>query len=365
MEQSGEEACGRCAAVLWSGDRRCVRCGQPRGQVLAPPPPPPPPTPFAWDDQGAQTTQVLDPVPPAPPVQAVPPAPPVQLAKAVRATPPVPPPPPPPAPVPEAAGPWAGSALLPSPEQQGPLPEPRQHQRRGVLAVAALLLVAVVVASAVLWRSGLLGGSQAGDRSAVAAVSPSSPGASASSRPSASGSSDASATSDPAASAATPSPLATTGVSLVSSSTVARVPSTSSDATDADDNRVNYAWPNMLDGDPETTWRMDGDGAGETITFTLQDPATISRLGLVNGYAKTDAKTGEDRYAQGRRITAVTWTVGKQSFRQRLDDSDEAMQSLAVGPVKGQQIALRIDAVTAPGDPNFDKTAISEVQILG
>ena len=121
----------------------------------------------------------------------------------------------------------------------------------------------------------------------------------------------------------------------------------------------------MLDGDPETAWRMDGDGTGKTITFTLEDPATISRLGLVNGYAKTDPKTGEDRYAQGRRITTVTWTVGKQTFRQRLDDSDGTMQSIAVGPVQGQQITLRIDATTAPGDPNFDKTAISEVQILG
>lgn len=83
----------------------------------------------------------------------------------------------------------------------------------------------------------------------------------------------------------------TTGASLVSSS-IARVPSTSSEATDTDDNRVNDAWPTMLDG-------------------------------------------------------------------------DETMRSIAVGPVQGQQTTLRIDVVTAPGDPRFDRAAISEVRILG
>ena len=42
----------------------------------------------------------------------------------------------------------------------------------------------------------------------------------------------------------------------------------------------------MLDGNPATAWRTAGDATGQSITITLPAPSVVSRVGLVNGYAK-------------------------------------------------------------------------------
>lgn len=145
----------------------------------------------------------------------------------------------------------------------------------------------------------------------------------------------------------------------------ASVPATSTSKIDGAGRAVAYDAGNMLDGDPETAWRMDGDGTGEVLTFTLDSSHPVTSVGLVNGYAKTDQVTGEDRYAQGRRVTNVTWEVGGKTFSQGLRDGDEQLQSISFPPARTSTVRLRIDSVTAPGDSRFDHTAISEVQITG
>lgn len=127
---------------------------------------------------------------------------------------------------------------------------------------------------------------------------------------------------------------------------------------------VSYAASRLLDGDPRTTWRMVGDGTGVSITFTLDRPVTITRVGLINGWA--DSRAGGDRYLQERRVTAVTWTVGSVRVRQRLREPVRSLQYLDVGPVTARRITLTLDEVTDPGpvDPH-DFTAVSEVRLLG
>ena len=61
----------------------------------------------------------------------------------------------------------------------------------------------------------------------------------------------------------------------------------------------------MRDGNPTTAWRTAGDGTGAVITITLPEPTVVTRVGLVNGYAKQVA--GVDWYPNNRRILAVTW----------------------------------------------------------
>ena len=93
---------------------------------------------------------------------------------------------------------------------------------------------------------------------------------------------------------------------------------------------------------------------------------TITKLGLINGYAKTDPSSGEDRYGQERRITAVSWTFDDgTSVAQPLSAGDPGVQLLTLPqPKRTQTVRLHIDTVTGYTKP-FNYTAISEIQVDG
>ena len=143
------------------------------------------------------------------------------------------------------------------------------------------------------------------------------------------------------------------------------VPGTAPPTTDFDGNLVAYEAVQMHDGDPSTTWRIAGDATGQAVTVTLREAAVVSRVGLVNGYAKQVA--GVDWYPNNRRILAVTWgfddgTSIEQTFAER-----PTMQLLKVPPVETSTVTITITSVTPPGSGNLgrDYTAISEVAING
>lgn len=129
---------------------------------------------------------------------------------------------------------------------------------------------------------------------------------------------------------------------------------------------ITYEAANMLDGDLLTAWRTSGPAAGEAITFSFDAPQEVTRLGLVNGYAKTDPVTGEDRYQQGRRIIQVTWTVAGVQKTGTYEVDDSGVQYVELDePVLAEGVDLYIEEVTPPGDSRFDWTAISEVVLEG
>lgn len=143
------------------------------------------------------------------------------------------------------------------------------------------------------------------------------------------------------------------------------VPATAPPTTDLDGTLVAYEAVQMGDGDPRTAWRTAGDASGQTITVTLAEPGVVTRVGLVNGYAKQVA--GVDWYPNNRRILSVTWgfddgTSIEQTFAER-----PAVQRLKVAPVQTGTVTITITSVTPPGggDLGRDYTAISEVSITG
>jgi len=150
----------------------------------------------------------------------------------------------------------------------------------------------------------------------------------------------------------------------------ATVPATAPPNQDLDGNMVRYEARNMLDGVPTTCWRMAGDGTGAELTFDLGAPTRLTRVGLINGYAKTavDPAGGRlDWYHGNRRVLKVTWTFDDgTTVSQDLGDS-ERMQSVKVGPVTTQTVRLRLDAVSAPGAGRAarDYTPISDVSLVG
>lgn len=144
-----------------------------------------------------------------------------------------------------------------------------------------------------------------------------------------------------------------------------QVPVTAPPTTDLDGNLVAYAASQMVDMRPTTTWRMPGDGSGAAIRISLRRRSTISRIGLINGYAKKVA--GVDWYPNNRRILGVTWgfddgTTVTQTFAER-----PRMQRMKIQPVTTGTVTITINSVTAPGNGALgrDYTAISEVSLIG
>jgi hypothetical protein len=166
--------------------------------------------------------------------------------------------------------------------------------------------------------------------------------------------------------AATPSPAFPVGPVVPAR---ASAPSTAPDSTDAGGRTTSYTVANVLDGKPSTAWRAEGDASGDTLVFTFDAPVRLTEVGLVNGFAKVDPYDGTDRYEQGRRITAVTWTfrtaTGPVTVQQSLRDGDRRMQTTAVAPVEVTEVDLTIDRTTRPGaGGRFDRTAVSDVEFL-
>lgn len=126
---------------------------------------------------------------------------------------------------------------------------------------------------------------------------------------------------------------------------------------------TSYVAEQVLDGDRATAWRVEGDGAGVTVTLTFPATARIARVGLIPGYAKVDPKSHRNRFLQNRRIREVRWhfdngTVVSQRFQDRA-----SMQTIAVD-VDAGSVVIEIVS-TRPGHPDYDYTAISEVLVVG
>ena len=136
-------------------------------------------------------------------------------------------------------------------------------------------------------------------------------------------------------------------------------------SVDAAGNAIRYAPVNSYDGDLSTAWRCNGDGVGQTLTLTLAEPAEIGEVGLVPGYAKTDPRSGADRYAENNRITRVRWTFSDgSSVVQELDGSatNRSLQSIRIPPVDSDTVSVEVLASTR-GPRNT--IAVSEVRLGG
>lgn len=146
------------------------------------------------------------------------------------------------------------------------------------------------------------------------------------------------------------------------------VPATAAPGQDVGGNRVTYVGGNMLDGVPETAWRMPGDGTGAEITLTLPRGTHLSSVGLINGYAKQAQRSGGgtlDWYHGNRRIEKVEWVFGDGTrVAQDLQDTT-AVQSTDVD-VETSTITLRLISVSepGPGPASRDFTAISDLSLI-
>lgn len=151
----------------------------------------------------------------------------------------------------------------------------------------------------------------------------------------------------------------------LASAAVARAPETAPPTTDLDGQLVAYVPQQMLDGTPVTAWRMAGDGTGTQLTFTLARESVVTRVGLINGYAKQIS--GVDWYPHNRRVLAARWSFDDGTTVAQPLSEIETMQTIDVDPVRTRKLVLTLVTVSAPGSGTLgrDYTVVSEVDIVG
>jgi hypothetical protein len=288
-----------------AGGRFCTSCGAPVGAVAAAPP--------------RQPTYVA--APPAAPPEAEP------LAPA-------------PAPVPAPAS-----------------PRPTAGPGPGLwLGAAAVLLTIVLLGVFLLLRGG--SGSPSGGP-----TPPIVPPQSHTTQPPATSSAPTSPATSPASSEAVGTASDVAGLAR------ATAPAHAPAAVDFAGNPVTYDASNLVDGSFDTCWRVAGDATGTILTFRLDQPTRLTRVGLVNGYAKTAFSGGRrfDWYAGNRRVLSADWIFDDGSSVSQVFSTTRTIQTQVIDPVTTSTVRLRITAVSPPGSGRAARndTAISEVSLVG
>ncbi|WP_162605983.1 discoidin domain-containing protein, partial [Jiangella aurantiaca] len=142
------------------------------------------------------------------------------------------------------------------------------------------------------------------------------------------------------------------------------VPGTAPDGVDSAGNTVGYGAANLVDGDPSTAWRVEGDASGKEVVLTLPAARTITEVGIVNGYAKVDDASGDRRYGENRRVLAVTWIFDDGTEASyALEETVEPQVFALDAPVETTTVRVRLDEVSDPGGRDF--TAIGELSLTG
>lgn len=325
---SGASACAHCGVPLTEG-RFCTNCGARIGTVPAGPEVWPPTT-----DTAERRYDVSAPAPVAAPEATAEPA-------YLSPGPAVPPP------------------VVPPREPPGPPASPaRQAPGAGLwVAVVAAMLVMLLLGGFLLFHGSGGGGTTSESSPPLVPKTQHSPA------------SPRTPTSSPSSSAPSRSPSTAGTASNVAGLARASAPAHAPSGVDFSGRPVTYVAANLVDGLADTCWRRTGDGTGTVLTFHLDQPTRLTRVGLINGYAKIAYDGGRryDWYRGNRRVLAVDWLFDDgSSVSQRLQES-RGMQQIAIKPVTTGVVRLRITEVSPPGKGRAARndTAISEVSLIG
>lgn len=291
--------------------------------------------PFSWLYQRGHKAPTEDVAPSVPPTVSNPA--PTPAPQPAAAPPPSPPPAPPPSP-PISTPPPQSPAAQPGPSSYAPtafqpgvaapyVARPDPPRRRGLLIGVVVALVVLAVVAGVLVAMMLNRSQSIVDFFPVTTPAPT-----------------------PARNSIAPARPVASGVSA---------DCTAPAATDDAGQPVTYDAANVLDGNRNTAWRCDGNGGGHTLTFSFPAGATLSKVGLINGYAKTDPTSGAKRYDEYRRITRVVWTFDNgRTVTQNLRDETQKAQLISVPPVATRRVVLTIERSTKPGRTARSRDAV-------
>ena len=119
-----------------------------------------------------------------------------------------------------------------------------------------------------------------------------------------------------------------------------------------------YGVANLTDGDLNSAWceGKEGDGIGESITFTFREPRKIGRIGIVVGYAKSG-----NVFRSNNRVEAVTVTMPNRDLVKLSLWDEPKMQFLEIPPGKAvRSMKITIDKVFR--GEKYRDTCLSEIK---
>jgi hypothetical protein len=151
----------------------------------------------------------------------------------------------------------------------------------------------------------------------------------------------------------------------VVAATVTNASCTKGPGQDAAGRPVTYDPALAVDGNVETAWRCDGDGAHDRLTLDLGRSVSVSSIGIIPGYAKTDPTDGTDRYRQGRRLSEVTYTMDDgHTVDHKLDPAtgNRVLQVQDAGATETRRVIVTIVS-SVPGEDVDGKAAVDAVAI--
>jgi hypothetical protein len=131
-------------------------------------------------------------------------------------------------------------------------------------------------------------------------------------------------------------------------------------------NQTTFVPENAVDGQPDTAWRVEGDGSGAVLELRFATAVLLSEVQLIPGYAKQDPATGVDRFTQNRRVRRVQLEFSDGSSQEASFAEEPRLQGVAVGPVLTSFVRIVVLETSEPGVNNGrDFTPISEVVAIG
>jgi hypothetical protein len=124
---------------------------------------------------------------------------------------------------------------------------------------------------------------------------------------------------------------------------------------------TQYPAKNVADGNPESAWRTEGDGLGETMQFDFDGDVHIERIGLIPGFSKVDPCDGINRFPQNRVIERVLFTFDDGSSTTATYLPEPRLQWIDLSK-STSHVIIEIMDTSPPGGRDF--TAISEVEFF-
>jgi hypothetical protein len=140
---------------------------------------------------------------------------------------------------------------------------------------------------------------------------------------------------------------------------------------DSAQNRITYDPANVVDGQLDTAWRVEGNGINAYVQLDFARPIRLANLQMLPGYAKIDQGDGRNRFIQNRRIRRVNLVFSDgRSVEAVFDVNDRRMQTVNLAAIQPTIVTTFVRVViletTEPGtDLPRDFTPISEIVVTG
>ena len=129
---------------------------------------------------------------------------------------------------------------------------------------------------------------------------------------------------------------------------------------------ITYEAERAVDGRLDTAWLVEGSGINEYIHLDFGTPVRISSIQLVPGYAKVDPRDHTNRFFQMRRVLRVRFEFSDGSGKEEAFEEKPELQSSTFKPIVSTFVRIVIlETTSAPSDPVFDRTPISEIVVIG